>query len=99
MLVATKPERRKQGAPTASYRRLPSSTVQLFRGCVQQGLFSHVHDATIRTLGVNGYEIREIRDQVGCGAFPAPAGLLDGAPALARRNVAVLGDSEEPIVV
>ena len=99
MLGATKPERRKQGTPTASYRRLPSSTVQLFRGCVQQGLFSHVHDATIRTLGVNGYEIREIRDQVCCGALHAHAGLLDEARALARRNVAAFGDSDEPIVV
>src|SRR5882762_10008313 len=65
MLAATKPGgRRRYGAvrggnrratPTAPYRPLPPPTAQIFRGCVMQGLFSHVHDATIRTLGVNGY--------------------------------------------
>src|SRR5437773_1861867 len=30
----------------------PTSPVLLFRGCVMEGLFSHVHDATIRTLQV-----------------------------------------------
>jgi glycolate oxidase iron-sulfur subunit len=50
-------------------------------------------------LGVNGYEVREIRDQVCCGALHAHAGLLDEARALARRNVAAFGDSDEPIVV
>src|SRR5213594_3246778 len=36
----------------------PTSPVLLFRGCIMDGLFSHVHDATIRTLEVNGYEVR-----------------------------------------
>ena len=64
-----------------------------------QGLFSHVHDATIRTLSVNGYEVREIPGQVCCGALHAHAGLLDEARALARANVAAFGDGDEPIVV
>lgn len=64
-----------------------------------QGLFPHVHDATIRTLQVNGYEVREIAGQVCCGALHAHAGLGDGARALARANVAAFGDGDEPIVV
>ena len=64
-----------------------------------QGLFSHVHDATIRTLAVNGYEVQEIAGQVCCGALHAHAGLLDEARALARANVAAFGDGDEPIVV
>ena len=64
-----------------------------------QGLFSHVHDATIRTLEVNGYEVREVTGQVCCGALHAHAGLGDTARALARANVATFGDGDEPIVV
>ena len=77
----------------------PTSTVLLFRGCVMQGLFRHVHGATIRTLQVNGYEVREVAGQVCCGALHAHAGLGDGARALARANVAAFGDGDAPIVV
>jgi glycolate oxidase iron-sulfur subunit len=80
-------------------RRGPSLPVLLFRGCVMQGLFRHVHGATIRTLQVNGYEVREARGQVCCGALHAHAGLGDEARALARINVAAFGDGDEPIVV
>ena len=84
---------------TARSRPIPPSTALLFRGCVQQGLFSHVHDATVRTLGVNGYAVREVLGQGCCGALHAHAGLLDAARALARTNVAAFGDGDEPIVV
>ena len=63
-----------------------------------QGLFRHVHDATIRTLQVNGYEVREVAGQVCCGALHAHAGLADEARALARINVTAFGDGDEPIV-
>lgn len=64
-----------------------------------QGLFSHVHDATVRTLGVNGYETREVAGQGCCGALHAHAGLLDHARALARVNIEAFGEGDEPIVV
>jgi glycolate oxidase iron-sulfur subunit len=64
-----------------------------------QGLFSHVHDATIRTLAVNGYQVREVSGQVCCGALHAHAGLLDEARALAQINREAFGDGDEPIVV
>ena len=76
-----------------------TSTVLLFRGCVMQGLFSHVHDATIGTLAVNGYEVREVSGQVCCGALHAHAGLRESARALARQNVAAFGSSTDAIVV
>jgi glycolate oxidase iron-sulfur subunit len=90
---------RRHATPTASYRPLPPVTAQLFRGCVMQGLFSHVHDATIRTLAVNGYQVREVSGQVCCGALHAHAGLLDEARALAQINREAFGDGDEPIVV
>ena len=96
MLAATKGGDRRTKA-----RKLLSSPAPalLFRGCVQQGLFSHVHDATVRALGVNGYQVGEVNGQVCCGALHAHAGLLDEARALARVNVAAFGEGDEPIVV
>jgi len=104
MLAATRPKggnRRQRAATEQPYRPLPPVAALLFRGCVQQGLFSHVHDATARTLGVNGYQIREVTGQGCCGALHAHAGLLDEARALARTNIAAFGDGDgdEPIAV
>ena len=107
MLVATKGgngrERAVKGgkreAFTAHSRPIPPSTALLFRGCVMEGLFSHVHDATMRTLAINGYETREVPGQGCCGALHAHAGLLDEARALARTNVDAFGDGDEPIAV
>jgi glycolate oxidase iron-sulfur subunit len=102
MLAATKPKggKRRQKAATADLcRPLPPVAALLFRGCVMQGLFSHVHQATQRTLGVNGYEVREVSGQVCCGALHAHAGLIDEARALARVNVDAFGDGDEAIVV
>ena len=105
MLAATKPVRRMgrwadgrtHRAGTAHPPIRPSA--HLFRGCVQQGLFSHVHDATVRTLAVNGYQVHDVPGQVCCGALHAHAGLLDEARALARVNVSAFGAGDAPIVV
>jgi len=64
-----------------------------------EGLFAHVHDATIRTLEVNGYAVREVPEQVCCGALHEHAGLEHDARRLARLNVAAFGDGDDPIVV
>ncbi len=93
MLAATKPTRnakrgtrRARAAPSAAFR-VPTSAL-LFRGCVMDGLFPHVHDATIRTLEVNGYVVRDVPEQACCGALHAHAGLRDQARRLASTNVA-----------
>ena len=103
MLAATKPAARKSAAhsrrPIAAPSPPPHHAALLFRGCVQQGLFSHVHDATVRTLGVNGFQTREVPGQGCCGALHAHAGLLDEARGLARINITAFGDGDEPIVV
>lgn len=68
---------------------MPSSghAVALFRGCVMDGLFSHVNDATARVLHANGYHLVPTRGQGCCGALHAHAGLHDAAARLARANV------------
>ena len=106
MLAATKPAGRRVGGragsragsrpPANPPARLPAS---LFRGCIMDGFFRHVHDATIRTLEVNGYEVREVPGQVCCGALHVHAGLRDEARAFAHRKVAAFGKGDEPIVV
>ena len=63
------------------------------------GLFSHVHDATVRTLTVNAYDVVGAPEQVCCGALHAHAGLQDSARSLARANVAAFADGSAPIVV
>src|SRR5947208_3231994 len=104
MLAATKPTRnakrgtRNRRAGPSSAFRVPNSAL-LFRGCVMDCLFAHVHDATIRTLQVNGYSLREVPEQVCCGALHAHAGLRAEARLLARANVAAFGEGDEPIVV
>ncbi len=104
MLAATRAVKRFGGSAARSRSSRTAQppnrpTVQLFRGCVMEGLFSHVHDATIRTLVVNGYQVHEVPGQVCCGALHAHAGLLEEARALARMNIAAFGDGDEPIVV
>jgi glycolate oxidase iron-sulfur subunit len=104
MLAATRPTRnaergtRNTPGPGSSAFGVPTSAL-LFRGCVMEGLFAHVHDATVRTLEVNGYTVREVPGQVCCGALHAHAGLREEARQLARANVAAFAAGDEPIVV
>ncbi|MBV8858517.1 MAG: 4Fe-4S dicluster domain-containing protein [Acidobacteria bacterium] len=64
-----------------------SSDALLFEGCVTEGLFARVNRATARVLAANGCALQSPRGQVCCGALHAHAGDLEGARALARRNV------------
>ncbi|HEU5304360.1 MAG TPA: (Fe-S)-binding protein, partial [Gemmatimonadales bacterium] len=78
----------------------PSSpTVLLFRGCVMNALFGHVHQATRRTLEVNGYRVVEGPGQVCCGALHEHAGDRAGAQALAAANTAALAGQADFVVV
>ena len=86
MLAATAPPARTRGRANAR-TSAPDATAALFRGCVMDGLFGHVHDATIRTLAVNGVAVAEVPRQVCCGALAAHAGRADLARELARENV------------
>jgi glycolate oxidase iron-sulfur subunit len=106
MLAATRPPRRgtarrpaDRARPTRADAATERTPVTLFRGCIMEGLFAHVHAATIRTLEVNGYAVRDAAAEVCCGALHAHAGLRGAARRLARGNVAAFGPGDEPIVV
>jgi glycolate oxidase iron-sulfur subunit len=93
MLAASRP------VLPASGRMVPTTSpvrgrVALLEGCVMDGLFAHTNAATARVLAVNGYAVTPVRDQACCGALHAHAGDLDGARALAKRNVAAFERSD-----
>jgi len=72
--------------------------VAILRGCVQQGLFARVNDATERVLQANGYEVIAVNGQGCCGALHTHAGDAVGARRLARANVQALASAEVDFV-
>ncbi|MGI8919199.1 MAG: (Fe-S)-binding protein [Pyrinomonadaceae bacterium] len=70
----------------------------LFTGCVTEGLFARVNEATTRVLQVNGVKAEAAADQVCCGALHAHAGDLEGARVLALQNIAAFGPSDVPVI-
>jgi glycolate oxidase iron-sulfur subunit len=101
MLAATQPVARSSelGARSPQPAARSPQPVALFRGCVMDTLFDHVHDATRRTLEANGYQVREVEGQGCCGALHEHAGDRTSARALALRNVEAFRGSDDPIVV
>ncbi len=96
MIAATRPALSR----TSRRHRTPGNgpQVALFRGCVMDVLFDHVHQATRRTLEANGYRVIEVAGQACCGALHDHAGDVAGARALAERNLAAF-PREVPFIV
>jgi glycolate oxidase iron-sulfur subunit len=100
MLAASRMDgRRKQPSVPPSDGSTVRETVALFRGCVMDALFPHVHAATRRTLEVNGYQVIEVAGQACCGALHDHAGETRGARALARTNVAAFAKGADYVAV
>src|SRR6185437_13706394 len=96
MLASSTP---RQSRPYASHTAATRGTVAVLQGCVMRGLFAHVNRATERTLATNGYRLVDAPGQRCCGALHAHAGDLDGARALARKNIAAFEKSGAQYVV
>lgn len=108
MLAATKPwtvdgarwtEKTDDGSPRSAPSTVHRAQSTLFTGCVQAGLFGHVHLATITALEANGVAVHEVRGQACCGALAAHAGAHQLATELARENVRAFGATTGTIVV
>lgn len=69
-------------------------STMLFTGCVGEGLFARVNNATARVLEANGFAVQPPQSQVCCGALHAHAGDLDGARTLARQNIEAFASAE-----
>lgn len=72
----------------------PAGATMLFTGCVGEGLFARVNQATTRVLQANGFAVQVPPRQVCCGALHAHAGDLVGARILARKNIEAFRSSE-----
>jgi glycolate oxidase iron-sulfur subunit len=74
------------------------AAAMLFKGCVTEGLFARVNQATARVLEVNGCVVESPERQVCCGALHAHAGDLEGARQLARKNIQAFASKDTPII-
>jgi glycolate oxidase iron-sulfur subunit len=61
--------------------------VALFTGCIMRAGFANIHEATIRVLERNGYDVRVPDGQVCCSALHVHAGERDTARELAKKNI------------
>ncbi|HET9013967.1 MAG TPA: heterodisulfide reductase-related iron-sulfur binding cluster [Thermomicrobiaceae bacterium] len=61
--------------------------VALFTGCIMSTAYAEVHEATIRVLALNGFDVTLVGDQCCCGALHVHGGDPDGGRKLARRNI------------
>lgn len=102
MLASTSPHDL-QRAPGGTAEPAPGNAgatrVAMLRGCVQQALFSRVNDATARVLEENGCAVVDVARQGCCGALHGHGGDLDGARALARRNIAAFEASGAEYII
>jgi glycolate oxidase iron-sulfur subunit len=70
--------------------RAPVRRVALFAGCIMSTAFAPTTEATARCLARRDAEVVAVPGQGCCGALHLHSGDLEGARALARRNVAAL---------
>lgn len=94
-----RPRRRVSGQQPWQPPNRNGPTVALFRGCVMDTLFPHVHDATRRVLEVNGFRVVDILGQQCCGALHEHAGAEEDARHLARKNVAAFATGADYLAV
>jgi glycolate oxidase iron-sulfur subunit len=91
--IKTKEERAASGHDSQQESAL------LFTGCVTEGLFARVNQASERVLAVNGCTTNAPAAQVCCGALHAHAGDLEGARNLARRNIEAFTDESLAFII
>ncbi len=64
--------------------------VALFTGCVMSTAYAHVHEATIRVLTRNGFDVVLVSGQQCCGALHVHSGEPELGRRLARQNIEAL---------
>jgi glycolate oxidase iron-sulfur subunit len=73
--------------------------VALLTGCIMPHAFGRVHEATVRVLARNGFEVVAPLGQLCCGALHSHNGDRTTALALARRNIDAFLEAEVDAVV
>jgi len=72
----------------------PRGTAMVLSGCVMDGWFGRVHDATVGLLQEAGYRVEIPPAQTCCGALAAHDGHADVARRLAAQNVAAFATAD-----
>jgi glycolate oxidase iron-sulfur subunit len=72
--------------------------VGLLLGCVQRVFYPEVHEATIRTLAAEGFEVLAPSAPDCCGALELHAGEEESAVARARETIAAFADVDHVVV-
>ena len=62
-------------------------TVAFFTGCVMDNLYPHIHEATIRILQWNGYEVHIPKSQGCCSALHHHVGETKDAEKMQKQNI------------
>ena len=73
--------------------------VALLTGCIMPHAFGRVHEATVRVLARNGFEVVAPPGQLCCGALHTHSGDRPTARALARRNVDAFVEANADAIV
>src|SRR5882724_4420747 len=95
---AAKETARKMPANRPQDAGAPGAPALLFKGCVMEGLFKRINEATARVLEVNRCSVQATDAQVCCGALHAHAGDIEGARALARQNIDAFKNNDAPVI-
>lgn len=99
LLVSSSRAIRNESLEASQYSPQTRNPTMMFTGCVGEGLFERINQATARVLKANGFDVAIPKDQGCCGALHAHAGDLEGARTLAKRNIeAFENDAATPII-
>ena len=82
--------------PATGERR---GSVALFSGCIMSTAYADVHQATIRVLTRNGFDVTLVSGQECCGALHIHSGEPEGGRTLARRNIEVFDDARFDAII
>ena len=77
---------RRTESPVSSLQS-PKRRVALFTGCLMRAGFANIHEATVRVLEKNHYEVIVPDGQICCAALHVHAGERDMARAMAKHNI------------
>ncbi len=71
-----------------------SRSAALFTGCIMRAGFGDIHNATIRVLQNNGWQVSVSDAQICCGALHLHAGERELAKEMARKNIDAFAKGE-----
>ena len=92
LLVSSLSAIRNKSRDVSQHSPKTHNPTMMFTGCVGEGLFERINQATARVLKANGFAVGIPQHQVCCGALHAHAGDLEGARTLAKRNIEAFED-------